>query len=155
MPSPRLLKGRFSRVGHVYSITTVTHGRRALFAIPLRAEIVSDQIPEADRSGRTHTLAWVLMPDHLHWLFRLESGNLSAAVHWLKMRSAQAINRKESRQGRLWQDGFHDRCIRDQHELHRHACYIVENPIRSGLCHRIEDHPHWWCAWIRSSQDLG
>jgi REP element-mobilizing transposase RayT len=52
------------------------------------------------------SFAWVLMRDHLHWLFqRLESQDLATAVKTFKARSAWTISRKLGRQGALWQRG--------------------------------------------------
>jgi len=41
------------------------------------------------------SLAWVLMPDHLHWLFQLgERRDLGSAIKLLKARSARAVNER-------------------------------------------------------------
>jgi REP element-mobilizing transposase RayT len=87
------------------------------------------------------------MPDHLHWLFRLDSGTLSGTIQRMKLRSAQAINRIEKRHGPVWQAGFHDHCIRDERSLQGHARYLIENPLRAGLADKVGDYPHLWCAW--------
>jgi hypothetical protein len=51
-------------------------------------------------------------------------------------------------QGRLWQRGFHDRCLtRTDETLADVARYIVKNPVRAGLVQRAED---WPCSRISS-----
>jgi len=38
-----------------------------------------------------------------------------------------------------WQRDFVDRRLRDHHELQEKTSYILMNPIRKGLCERVED----------------
>ena len=60
-------------------------------------------------SGAVSSLAWVVMPDHVHWLFQLgEAQTLSSVVKSFKARSAQRVNRYLNRQGALWQKAFYD-----------------------------------------------
>ena len=153
MASPRLLKGRHSSVGAFYAITTVARGRHPLFESPAMVGIVATEIEATDEIGLSSTLAWVLMPDHLHWLLSLESGSLSALVQRFKMRSAQAINRSLDRRGSVWQAGFHDHRVRDERVLLNVARYLLENPIRAGLASVIGEYPHAWCAWDEGKSD--
>ena len=101
----------------------------------------------ADGRGLTASLAWVLMPDHLHWLFQLESGSLSTLIQQFKAGTAQSINQTQQRRGSVWQAGFHGHCVRDERSLGKIARYLLENPIRAGLVSDIADYPYWWCAW--------
>jgi REP element-mobilizing transposase RayT len=95
-----------------------------------------------------HSLAWVVMPDHLHWLVELGPQPLATLMQRLKSRSAIAINKVESRGGRLWQKGFHDRALRSDEDLQSVARYIVANPLRAGLVRRIGDYPLWDAVWV-------
>jgi putative transposase len=147
MASPRLNKGRHSQVGHVYSITTVACGRRRLFSDHGAARIIISEIEATDRQGLSVSLAWVLMPDHLHWLFQLESGSLSALMQQFKARTAQSINRMRKSRGNIWQAGFHDHWVRDEGSLEKIARYLLENPIRANLVSNIADYPYGWCTW--------
>ncbi len=78
MASPGLRYGRYSRSGNVYSLTTATLGREPLFADAANMAILIDTLRFVERRGFGHNLAWVVMPDHLHWLMELRSG--SAAI---------------------------------------------------------------------------
>src|SRR5690606_22779756 len=89
-------------------------------------------------------IAWVLMPDHAHWLLQLGSGaGLSELVGTLKSASSRAVSRAGGPSGRLWAPGFHDRALRDDQSLIAVARYIVANPLRAGLVERIGDYPFW------------
>lgn len=96
-----------------------------------------------------NSFAWVIMPDHLHWLFQLnEPLNLSELVKKLKARSSLIINARIGRQGSIWQRGFHDHAIRDDEDLRNVARYIIANPLRAELVKHIGDYPLWDAIWL-------
>jgi REP element-mobilizing transposase RayT len=94
-------------------------------------------------------LAWVLMPDHAHWLIQLgEADNLDALVRRLKSASARGANRMLRRNGVLWARAFHDHALRAQEDLLRSARYVIANPVRAGLVERVGDYPFWNAVWV-------
>ncbi|WP_227875135.1 REP-associated tyrosine transposase [Oceanisphaera profunda] len=94
-------------------------------------------------------LAWVIMPDHLHWLMQLgESHDLSSTLQLCKGRSARAINLHLNRQGRLWQKGLNETTIRKDEDLRMVARYIVANPLRAQLVKKLGDYPLWDAVWL-------
>ena len=153
MASPRLLHGRVSRAGAIYVITTVVRGRRAMLR-QQTADRVARELHAFGADPRVDSLAWVVMPDHLHWMFQLQLGPLSAIVQGLKSRSARCVNRALGLSGALWQAGYYDRQLRAEEDLLTQARYIVGNPLRRGLVQRIDDYPYWWCRWVTGSEDL-
>jgi REP element-mobilizing transposase RayT len=89
------------------------------------------------------------MPDHLHWLFVLRTGNLSSLVAKFKQASAGEVNRISGSSGQaLWQRGFYDRAARKDDDVHALARYIVANPLRAGLVEHIGDYPFWDAIWL-------
>ncbi|MEH6575539.1 MAG: transposase [Amphritea sp.] len=65
-----------------------------------------------NESKFVETLAFVVMPDHVHCLVQLDKNPLNQTVHDVKSISAHRINRMLGRSGRFWQDGFHDHAVR-------------------------------------------
>jgi putative transposase len=98
--------------------------------------------------GTVETLAWVLMPDHLHWLLVLGAADLGAVVRTLKSRSAIAVNRALGRDGPVWQKGYHDHAVRGEEDLRAVARYVVANPVRARLVERVGDYPLWDAVWL-------
>lgn len=125
-----------------------------MFSDPSYANAVVAEIHSSQERGDIESLAWVLMPDHLHWLFCLRSGGLGAVVQKMKCRSANSINRARDHRGSLWQAGFYDRRVDTEESLHRQARYVIENPMRAGIVSNIEEYPYWWCAWVRRRNEL-
>jgi len=144
----RLRIGRFSETYRSYLVTTVTDARQPIFTDwSLGRLLVHAMKTEHDR-GEVSSLAWVVMPDHLHWLFELRSGELSEVVCRVKSRSTMVINKATGRTGKLWRGGFHDRAIRHDESLITAARYIVANPLRAGLVAKVGDYPLWDADWI-------
>ncbi len=139
-----LRKGRHSEAGRIYLVTSVTAQRKPLFKEFAKARTMV-RILHA-RPEMAETLAYVLMPDHLHWLMRLGTERtLSHAVGAIKSYSAHTIP------GLCWQPGFHDHAVRKEEDLRDLARYIVLNPVRAGLAAKIGDYPHWDAIWLGSA----
>jgi REP element-mobilizing transposase RayT len=145
--SKDLRKGRHSEPGRIYLITTVTHHRVPWFH-DLRAARTLIQVLHA-KPRSAQTLAFVVMPDHLHWLMsRAGSASLDTVMQSVKSVSSHRINRLFDRRGALWQPGFHDHALRREEDLVPTARYVVANPIRAGLVRSVGDYPHWDAAWL-------
>ncbi|WP_097305084.1 REP-associated tyrosine transposase [Pseudomonas chlororaphis] len=144
----RLLKGRVSEMGRIYSVTAVTHQRHPVFRDWRRGRLVVDELRRVQAAGLADSLAWVVMPDHVHWLLELRSRSLGEAMCRFKSRSSLAVNRALNTQGRLWQKGYHDRALRRDEDLKVIARYIILNPVRAGLVQRPGDYPLWDAIWL-------
>ncbi len=147
MASPRLRYGRYSRTGNVYVLTTVTVRREPLFADAANVAVLVDALRFVERVGISHSLAWVVMPDHVHWLMELQKGTLAECMSLLKSRSSRLLNQQLGRRGALWQHGYHDHAVRSDESLHEKAMYILTNPVRAGLACEVGEYPHAWCRW--------
>lgn len=145
-----LAKGRFSASGNVYFVTTVLAERqRRLFEDFHRARMVVDEMRRLDNGGMVDSLAWVVMPDHVHWLFLLgEAETLSSVIKGFKARTARRLNLSMGQTGPVWQKAFFDHALRQEEDMRGIARYIVANPLRAGLVERIGDYPLWDAVWL-------
>ena len=144
----KLRKGRFSETGRAYLVTTVTYERKTVFHDWRLARLLVAELRQATKMSLVESLAWVIMPDHLHWLFILRQGTLDSVINRVKSRSAISINCHISTSGRFWQKGFHDRAIRREEDILPVARYIVANPLRAGITDNIGAYPWWDAAWL-------
>ena len=144
-----LRKSRYSVCNRIYLITTVTSGRDPVFRDFRSGRIVVNEIRSLEVEGRADTLAWVLMPDHLHWLMQLGVGQtLARVIRILKGRSSRSLNQYLERYGAVWQSAYHDHAVRRDEDLNRLARYIVANPLRAGIVASVGDYPLWDCVWL-------
>lgn len=150
MSSSDLRKGRHSEHQLAYFVTTVLlEWERRYFADFSCARCVVDEMRILHEDATVSSLAWVIMSDHIHWLFQLGEGtNLSATIKRFKARSAHRVNHYLQRQGALWQKAFYDHAVRKDEDVRGIARYIVANPLRAGLVEHIGEYPLWDAVWL-------
>ncbi len=142
-----LRRGRRSIANQIYLITTVTYDREPFFSDLRAGRFVVRALMAAEISAQT--LAFVVMPDHLHWLMQLREGcDLPKVVHFVKSFSARSVNRARCRRGAVWQKGYHDHAIRREEVLQECARYIINNPVRAGLVESPDCYPLWDSVWV-------
>ncbi len=96
--------------------------------------------------------AFVVLPDHLHTVWTLPSGDADFSTRWrlIKTRFAKALPRQERlsavRKARnergIWQRRFWEHLIRDEVDYARHVEYCYINPAKHGLVTRVRDWPY-------------
>lgn len=141
--------GRISESGRIYLITTTTYRRQKLFTDFNLACATAAEFANPRLLGQSKLLAWVLMPDHGHWLVDLGRGDfLPALMARLKSQSSRAANQYRAIGAPVWARAYHDRALRQEDCLITMARYIVANPLRAGIVTNIGDYPFWDAIWL-------
>lgn len=149
-----LRKGRHSENNRIYLITAVTHKRQKIFTDFYRGRIVIKAMQYQHQQQKINSLAFVIMPDHFHWLFSLQNDHsLATIMQSVKGYSGNKIQKNRQAKGGiidspLWQDGCHDHAIRKEEDLQQIARYLVANPLRAKLVNKIADYPLWDAIWL-------
>ena len=146
--SHRLRIGRCSEPNRIYLLSTNTLCREPIFKDLTLGRLVVAQFRAAQDQGFADSLAWVVMPDHVHWLIELHRGTLGGLMQRTKSLSTQAVRRSTDRKISLWQNGFHDRALRREEDLVNVARYVVANPLRARLVEKLGDYPLWDAIWV-------
>ncbi|MGY1891886.1 transposase [Pseudomonas jessenii] len=144
----KLRVGRYTEVSRIYLLTSTTYQRKPIFTNFALGKLVADQFRHAQDSGLVSSLAWVVMPDHFHWLIELQRGSLSEVMQKTKSLSTKAVRQASGGNSVLWQRGFHDRALRREEDLVKMARYVVANPLRAGLVEKLGDYPLWDAIWV-------
>ncbi len=108
---------------------------------PKVGSLVNDAIQQLD--GKEYRLlAWAVMPNHVHLVFKLLPGRtLAQVMHSLKSFTAKQANAVLRRTGTFWQREYYDRTPRNEQELVRALEYTLNNPLEAGLI-------NWpWVGW--------
>jgi putative transposase len=92
-----------------------------------------------DYEWEMHTMC--LMTNHYHLVVEAERPFLSLGMQRLNGRYAEDFNSKFKRTGHLWGDRFWVRLVEDEEYLAEVCQYVVNNPVRAGLCARAADWP--------------
>jgi putative transposase len=127
-------------------ITGVTRDRTPYLGPEDDVQLFFETLRRVQEIHPFRLLAYVVLPDHFHWLMRVddEKGDFSRVLHSVKrnytlnFKKAHAI----SSSLKLWQSRFWDHVIRDQSDLNNHFDYVHWNPVKHGYVQRPEDWRH-------------
>ena len=118
---------------------------------PQLAEIVQNALKHFN-GERYELVAWAVMPNHVHAIFRPFSGyELPEIVHSWKSFTSKQINRRLDRQGALWMDEYYDHLIRDEDDFRNQVDYVLANPEKADL----QEWPWFGMADSISDQERG
>jgi putative transposase len=133
--------------GGRFFFTLVTAMRRPLLCTENARPILRTVIREAMTRWPFRWDAIVVLPDHLHAIWTLPSGDedYSRRWGWIKKEFTKAwlasggseidvsdSKHKDRRHG-VWQRRFWEHTIRDDLDFERHCDYIHYNPVKHGL----------------------
>lgn len=133
----------FSYIGaYRYLITCCMHLRGKLFLDGETAVDVLAQFRRTAAEDHFAVVAYCVMPDHVHLLVEglTDASDLRRFIRVGKQRAAHAYCRLA--RGRLWQDGYHDRTLRNEDDTRTVARYVVMNPVRAGLVTSATEWSH-------------
>lgn len=97
--------------------------------------------------------AWVVLPDHLHCIWRLPGDDTDYPTRWrlIKSRFSREVPLGQVRWSHIkrqergvWQRRYWEHHIRDEADFTTHVQYCWLNPVKHGLVERPED-------WVFSS----
>lgn len=144
-----LRRSRHSTPAQIYLVTAVTRCRAPLFSEFSSARQVIRAMQTLEREARLESLAFVVMPDHLHWLLSLKPHHeLNEMLRLLKGKTARSLNRQRVARGEIWQAGYYYHALRKEEDIRDTARYLIANPLRAGLVKSVRDYPHWDATWL-------
>lgn len=98
------------------------------------------KLTEYIKKYQIELIAFCLMPNHYHILLKHEDQNDgSKLIQRLFNSYTQAINKRYSRVGTLFQGNVKKRFIEDDDYLAETIKYIHLNPVKAGLCDKPEN----------------
>ena len=137
---PRPARSVLPPVG-AYHVTSRGVARQAIHCDDEDRSLFVSLLRLTTRRWRWQLLAYCLMPNHFHLVVTSGLDRLSRGMHLLNFRYAQAYNDRYDRVGHLFQGRFATRVI-ETDEYFVSACeYVLDNPVRAGLCATRDDWP--------------
>jgi putative transposase len=137
--------------GAVYFFT-VNASERDKDLLVQHIEILRNAVRSVRRRHPFEIVAMCVMPDHLHAVWRLPSGDRDFPLRWSLIKSGFSRNidpgelisksRLKNRERGLWQRRYWEHLIRDETDLERHVNYIHFNPVKHGYVDRAIDWPY-------------
>ena len=100
-------------------------------------------------------LAWVIMPNHVHVVFKPLPINdadqhyhsLASIMQSLKGFTARACNRLLERTEEFWAHESYDHYIRDNDEWRRIVAYVLNNPVKAAY---VKEWRDWKWNYLRN-----
>ena len=140
--------------GGTFFFTLVTEDRRPILTEPIARRALHDAIAARARDQPFDLVATVILPDHLHAVWRLPVDDSDFSSRWSRIKSdftrawlasggAEADltpSRRKNRRRGVWQRRFWEHCITDPDDFTRHVDYVHYNPVK----HRHATCPHAW-----------
>lgn len=145
----------------VIFITAVTHDRVPYLGSADNIRLFWETLQLVRAIHPFRLLAYVILPDHFHWLMRVddEGGDFSTILHSIKRNYTLNVKKAHgiTTPLKLWQERFWDHIIQDERDLNNHFDYIHWNPVKHGYVQRPEDWPQsTYRFWLeRGYYELG
>ncbi len=131
---------------------TVNLAERSSCLLVDEIDALHASLREVQRVRPFDPIAWVVMPDHLHALWRLPEHDVDYAARWMRIKQefssrvmrGERVSASRARKGErgLWQRRYWEHLIRDDRDLQAHIDYIHFNPVKHGHAVRVADWPH-------------
>jgi putative transposase len=131
---------------------TVNLAERRLRLLTEHVEELRTAFRETRRRHRFTIDAMVVLPDHLHVIWRLPEADAGFATRWRLIKAAfsrsvvvgERISGSRAAKGErgIWQRRYCEHTIRDENDFARHIDYIHINPVKHGLVTRVGDWPY-------------
>ena len=147
---------RLFQPGGTFSFTVVTNDRRPLFRGERARQCLREAILEVQKDRPFDVVAMVLLPQHLHCIWRLPDEDCDFSSRWGRIKSrftrlwltgkrvSQQVcaSRGKRHERTVWQRRFWEHRIRDEVDMFRHVNYIHYNPVKHGLVRCPHAWPH-------------
>ena len=132
--------------GATYFFTVVTHHRRPILDSPSAQKILGDVFRECQRNWPFRMDAIILLPDHLHAIWRLPRGDDAFSMRWgwIKLEFTRRWlsnggsegptsdgQLRERRRG-VWQRRFWEHTVRNELDYQTRFDYIHFNAVKHG-----------------------
>jgi putative transposase len=127
-----------------FHVTARGTGREPIFVVDLDRLEFSELLRSTSERFLWLCDTHCLMGAHYHLILNASREALSAGMQRLNGVYAQRFNRRHGRRGHLFATRFSAWVVRDEHHLEAARRYVLDNPVRAGLCQQAEDWP--WSA---------
>lgn len=147
---------RFYQKGGCYFFTVVTYKRAPVFSNHENVNKLKLAIKKIQKYHPFIMQAIVILPDHLHCLWKLPNQCTDFSTRWKLIKryfSAEIhgeINHRKEKN--IWQRRFWEHMIRDEDDWQNHMDYIHYNPVKHGY---VKSPNEWSYSSFRYWVDKG
>jgi len=141
---------RLKMNGGIFFFTVALRDRQADFLIKY-ISLLTDAMRNTRSKWPFETIAMVVLPDHLHTMWRLSNLDDDYSMRWMRIKTlftkslveqGVALKKNQRDEYNLWQRRFWEHALRDEKDYERHVNYIHYNPVKHGYVKRVQDWPY-------------
>lgn len=140
--------------GGTYFFTVVVHERRPILTTRLGRSCFRRALRKIRAKRPFQLVAIVLLPDHLHAVWKLPPGDADYSTRWAQIKESftrsfltaggregyRSRSRITKRERGVWQRRGWEHTVDDEDELKRCVDYIHWNPVKHGHVERVQDY---------------
>jgi len=147
---------RAQQSGGTFFFTITTYRRKRILLDRQVINALRESLRDTRKANPFGIAAWVLLPDHMHFIWRLTDGDADYSRKWGRIKAGvtrrvkkhydrnaeahdSAVRRREST---IWQRRLWEHQIRNDKDLKAHVDYLHYNPVKHGLVSRVGDWPY-------------
>ena len=124
-----------------FHVTSRAVGGADLFRDDLDRTLLVNLLTRAGIAFRWACHAYCLMTTHYHLVIEANREDLSLGMHRLNGPYAQNFNARYGRRGHVFEGRFGAYGVEGESYLQNTCLYVLNNPVRAGLCEAAEDWP--------------
>ena len=137
----RLSHEDYAEPNQVVFVTLHAARGRALLSMRPCAEVIISCIRHGCILNHVDLVAYCVMPDHVHVVVYTNDGaDIEGYLRGLKWAVSRQLHRLGV-VGAIWQRSYWDRNHRDDDDVRTMIEYVLDNPVRKGLCRYRNDWP--------------
>ena len=133
--------------------TLVTHQRQKILTEEINIARINDAF-KIEMAKRPFIIeAFVLLPDHLHTIWKLPDGDHNYSTRWSAIKRyfstgcvgvthVLSESRRQKREKAVWQRRFWEHTIQDEEDWRKHLDYLHYNPVKHGYVASPKDWPY-------------
>ncbi|WP_274584529.1 transposase [Neisseria leonii] len=158
---------RLYHQGGTYFFTVVTHKRQPILTTDTVRTALRQAVIAVREKYPFENIAWVLLPDHMHIIWRLPDGDGNFSERWRQIKRRTQFQIGSS--VKLWQNRFWEHLICDEKDFERHFDYLHFNPVKHGYAQTVADwqfstfhryvkqgiYPHDWGGGTETDWEFG
>lgn len=133
---------RIEYAGAFYHVTARGNERREIFQTKKDYERFKQYLMRAQDKYDFLLHGYVLMTNHYHLIIETPKANLNRIMHYINGSYTTYFNRKQGRNGHLFQGRYKAILVDVDHYLLELSRYSHLNPVRAGLVKRPEEYPY-------------
>lgn len=130
------------RSGQPCHVVLCTKDKRAFLTGDSVPALLVDAMDTSAGLNGCEIMAYCIMPDHIHLFVRVgpDGGDIFAFIHSFKTWTGRQLKLRGC-EHQVWQRSCHDRHARCDSNVVAAISYVMENPIRAGLCRAAGEGP--------------